>query len=173
MPPTVNLKSFVKSYTWLLRIGLTTGGVIIGFRIISLLVIYRYVQLDYYLSLVAVAFLLTGLFINRSSAKIETTAGHPGPVSLPARPSESEAPSAPSAVSEPVQELLVLLTSKEFLVLRLLAEGKTNKEIAVLHCVELSTVKTHVNNLYAKLNVSNRAQARARYVEMTQKLPIS
>lgn len=146
---TAGLKTFVKTYAWLLRIGLITAAVIIGFQVIGQLVIYRYLKLDYYLSLVAVAFLAAGLLLRR-----------------PARP-------APAPQVSPQPDLLTLLTSKEYLVLRLLAEGKTNKEIAVAHSVEVSTVKTHVNNIYAKLSVSNRAQARARYAEIAARMPIS
>jgi DNA-binding CsgD family transcriptional regulator len=155
-----SLKTFVKSHAWLLRIGLITAMVIIGFQVIGQLVIYRYLKLDYYLSLVAVAFLAAGLLLKRPE-RAANRQDHPAP----------EAPDTPEPTATP--DLLTLLTSKEYLVLRLLAEGKTNKEIAVAHSVEVSTVKTHVNNIYAKLSVSNRAQARARYAEIAARMPIS
>jgi LuxR family maltose regulon positive regulatory protein len=44
-------------------------------------------------------------------------------------------------------------------VLRLLAAGRSNQEIAQELVVSLNTVKTHVKNLYSKLQVSSRAQA--------------
>ena len=37
-----------------------------------------------------------------------------------------------------------------------IAEGKSNKEIASELFISLSTVKTHINNLYKKLDVSSR-----------------
>jgi NarL family two-component system response regulator LiaR len=43
--------------------------------------------------------------------------------------------------------------------LRLLARGKANKQIARELLVAVSTVKTHVNNLYRKLDVTSRTQA--------------
>jgi NarL family two-component system response regulator LiaR len=53
----------------------------------------------------------------------------------------------------------VSLTGRETDVLRLLAMGKANKEIAVeLHLGE-TTVKTHVSNILMKLGVSSRTQA--------------
>ena len=61
-----------------------------------------------------------------------------------------------------------LLSAKELQVLKLVAEGKTNKEIAALQYIEVSTVKTHVNNIYTKLSVSNRKEARTKYAEMAQ-----
>lgn len=51
------------------------------------------------------------------------------------------------------------LTEREIDVLRLLAQGQSNKEIAHrLHVVE-DTVKTHVRHILAKLNVQSRTQA--------------
>lgn len=51
------------------------------------------------------------------------------------------------------------LTEREAEVLRLLAQGKSNKEIAQrLHVVE-DTVKTHVRHILAKLGVQSRTQA--------------
>lgn len=51
------------------------------------------------------------------------------------------------------------LTDKEKEILKLLAEGKTNKEIALELYVELSTVKTHINSIYKQLKLSNRKEA--------------
>ncbi|MFV0593006.1 MAG: LuxR C-terminal-related transcriptional regulator [Draconibacterium sp.] len=51
------------------------------------------------------------------------------------------------------------LTLKQQEILKLLANGKTNKEIAQELFVELSTVKTHINNIYRQLNVDSRKQA--------------
>lgn len=52
-----------------------------------------------------------------------------------------------------------LLTEKEQVIWRSLASGKTNKEIAAELFIELSTVKTHINNLYKRLGVTNRKEA--------------
>jgi len=62
-----------------------------------------------------------------------------------------------SAVRTP--ELLEPLTPREMDVLRLLAQGQSNKEIArILHLVE-ETVKSHVRHILAKLGVQSRTQA--------------
>ena len=51
------------------------------------------------------------------------------------------------------------LTDREIEVLRLLAQGQANKEIArALHIAE-KTVKTHVSNILAKLSLQSRTQA--------------
>lgn len=64
-----------------------------------------------------------------------------------------------------VQELG--LTAREFEILQLISEGKTNKDIAEALFVTLSTIKTHVSNLYVKLDVKNRTQALAKAKEMS------
>lgn len=51
------------------------------------------------------------------------------------------------------------LTQRENAVLRLLAEGKANKEIASALSIGEATVKTHVSNILAKLGVQSRTQA--------------
>jgi DNA-binding NarL/FixJ family response regulator len=51
------------------------------------------------------------------------------------------------------------LTTRELEVLKLIAEGKANKEIgSQLHIAE-STVKLHVNTLFEKLGVKSRTEA--------------
>ena len=51
-----------------------------------------------------------------------------------------------------------LLTDREREVLQLLAEGRSNKEVAALLDVGLSTVETHRANLMQKLNLHNTAE---------------
>jgi LuxR family transcriptional regulator, maltose regulon positive regulatory protein len=56
----------------------------------------------------------------------------------------------------------VSLSEREIEVLRLVAAGLSNSEIADTIIVSLETVKWHVKNIYRKLNVSSRTQALAR-----------
>ncbi|MGA7858320.1 MAG: response regulator transcription factor [Terracidiphilus sp.] len=51
------------------------------------------------------------------------------------------------------------LTTRELEVLRLLARGLTNREIANVYSISASTVKNHVNSLLAKLEVADRTEA--------------
>jgi two-component system, NarL family, response regulator NreC len=51
-----------------------------------------------------------------------------------------------------------LLTDREKEVLQLLAEGRSNKEVATLLALGLSTVETHRANLMQKLNLHNTAE---------------
>ena len=83
-----------------------------------------------------------------------------------ARPGDDEAqegtsPAAPSAPT-PAQPLLDPLTERELEVLRLIAAGLSNREIADRLVLALSTVKSYVNTIYSKLQVQSRTQAVAR-----------
>ena len=54
------------------------------------------------------------------------------------------------------------LTDRELGVLRLIADGRTNREIATELFLAEGTVKNHVTNVLAKLNVRDRTQAALR-----------
>ena len=54
------------------------------------------------------------------------------------------------------------LSARELEVLRLIATGLTNQEIAERLVVSVGTVKTHINNIFSKLSVGNRTRAVAR-----------
>jgi LuxR family maltose regulon positive regulatory protein len=58
------------------------------------------------------------------------------------------------------------LSERELEVLRLIAAGYVNQDIAENLVVAISTVKTHVNHLFAKLGVRTRAQAIVRGQEL-------
>jgi LuxR family transcriptional regulator, maltose regulon positive regulatory protein len=54
------------------------------------------------------------------------------------------------------------LSERELEVMQLIAAGLTNQEISEQLFISLNTVKTHIKNIYQRLEVSNRAQAIAR-----------
>lgn len=57
------------------------------------------------------------------------------------------------------RQMIDPLSEREQEVLRLIAEGQSNQQIAQTLVVAESTIKTHLNNIYAKLNVNSRLQA--------------
>jgi ATP/maltotriose-dependent transcriptional regulator MalT len=69
-----------------------------------------------------------------------------------------------SAISDP-------LSVREGYILDLIAQGRSNKEIARSLCIAPETVKTHVKHIFIKLNVEKRAQAVSRAHSLGHYLP--
>jgi DNA-binding NarL/FixJ family response regulator len=59
-------------------------------------------------------------------------------------------------------QLVTPLSEREFEVMQLLYDGKTNQQIASDLFISLNTLKKHINNAYFKLDVSSRTIAVAR-----------
>ena len=80
-----------------------------------------------------------------------TFAGNGAPAA-PVRAAESEAPPPTMRESAP-------LTKRELEILRLVAEGHSNSQLARILWVTEQTVKFHLSNIYRKLDVANRTEA--------------
>ncbi len=76
-----------------------------------------------------------------------------------ARPASTPAQVAATELTEP-------LTMREVEILRLIAAGMRNQEIADQLFISLSTVKRHIANAYGKLGVRHRTEAAARANEL-------
>ncbi len=72
----------------------------------------------------------------------------------------------PGAPERVLEALAGILSARETEALRLIASGKTNRQIAQELMVSLSTVKTHVQRIIKKLGVSDRTQASVKALEM-------
>jgi LuxR family maltose regulon positive regulatory protein len=70
-------------------------------------------------------------------------------------PQQTLIPTVTPAISEP-------LSAREGAILKLIAEGLSNKEIARNLAIAPETVKSHVRHIFTKLNVEKRAQAVSR-----------
>ncbi len=68
----------------------------------------------------------------------------------PARTTRGQAPAAPLG-----------LTAREFEVLRLVADGRSNPEIAARLFISPKTVSVHVSNILAKMGLASRGEAAA------------
>ncbi|MEW6504926.1 MAG: LuxR C-terminal-related transcriptional regulator [Chloroflexota bacterium] len=66
---------------------------------------------------------------------------------------------SPSPKASPEEELLDRLSEQEIRVLKLIAAGKSNREIAGELVISVGTAKWHVHNVLQKLGVTNRTQA--------------
>jgi LuxR family transcriptional regulator, maltose regulon positive regulatory protein len=95
-------------------------------------------------------------FLGRLARALEPAAAGAGP------PATSTARSPAAAVPGLVEPL----SGRELEVLRLLAAGRPNQEIAEELVVALSTVKKHVTHILDKLGATNRTQATARAREL-------
>jgi LuxR family maltose regulon positive regulatory protein len=71
-----------------------------------------------------------------------------------------------SSIHRPSSTLVEPLSERELEVLRLIAEGFSNPEIAQRLFLALNTVKVHTRNIYGKLGVRNRTHAVARAREL-------
>ena len=67
-------------------------------------------------------------------------------------------------LSRPGADPFSTLTAREQELLASLSRGRTNQQIAADLTISLNTVKFHLKNLYGKLDVKNRAQAVACYL---------
>jgi DNA-binding NarL/FixJ family response regulator len=68
-------------------------------------------------------------------------------------------PSLPSDANSGVSNTPDTLTQREEEILKLIAAGKDNRDIAAALKIEEKTVKNHINNIYSKIGVNNRTEA--------------
>ena len=74
-------------------------------------------------------------------------------------PSSATGDSSPNISSPAAAQAVSSLTGRERDVLELIAAGLSNREIAQRLFISEATVKTHINNLFAKLDLRDRAHA--------------
>lgn len=124
--------------------------IIFGSLIISLLVLFQLgkysiasgnLKTEFVIAVIALVFFFIGLIINSKSNRQD--------VENSARISEIN--------TEKIEELGI--TSREHEILVKISEGLSNKEIADQLFVSESTIKSHVSNLFIKLDVKRRTQA--------------
>ena len=90
------------------------------------------------------------------------------PGARPEAPTEPPGEDPKDAVSpaRPVEPLADPLTERELAVLKLVAAGRTNREVAKELFVAEGTVKAHVASIYRKLGVHSRAEAVLRAADL-------
>ena len=117
-------------------------------------------SIEIYVGIIAVLFMLLGIWVANQLSKPQVqTVFIEKEVLL-------EPLSAPIVNENELQKLN--LSTREYEVLQLLAQGYSNAEIAERLFLSLSTIKTHVSNLFVKMDVKSRTQA----IEKAQRLNI-
>ena len=103
--------------------------------------------------------------VDASGAGASSTAGgagspaHEGAVRSAGGGGEGAVPPASELSQAAVAQRFPVLTQRESEVVALVARGLNNAEIASALFVSVATVKTHINSIFAKLGVRDRAQA--------------
>ena len=146
-----NIKSFLQFHTATIFYGICLALLLFLLKWLEL----RFIIFDYSLEIYigAIAFIFTGLGIwlalKLSKPKIETVVV------------EKEVYISRNEIFVLNESLVAKLdlSNRELKILGLMAEGNSNQEIANRTFVSLSTVKTHNQNLFEKLDVKRRTQA--------------
>ena len=140
--------------------GVLIALILIGVKLIEYNYFSYKIGLDTYVAVIATAFLIIGIYLGltynkRQEAKLLNK------IRL-----ESKSPGfhSPSINFDAVNG--TDLSKRELEVLKEIATGCTNKEIAENLFVSENTVKTHINNIFMKLEVNRRTQAISRAREM-------
>ncbi|MCB0278791.1 MAG: DNA-binding response regulator [Calditrichaeota bacterium] len=120
-----------------LRYGSLLALMLVLFKTIEYSFFAEKITLDLYLGIVALFFLVIGSFIG-----LRMRAKHKEKVAITIELNQTD-----------------LLSERECEVLKLMAEGCTNQEIADRLFVSINTTKTHLKHIFEKLNVTNRTQA--------------
>jgi DNA-binding CsgD family transcriptional regulator len=117
-------------------------------------------SVEFYIGAVALIFTLLGIWIAHKIIKPKTEHIIVEKEVLVMPPSE--------LFFDEAQLKKLNLTGRENEVLQLLVKGYSNAEIAEVLFLSVSTIKTHVSNLFIKLEVTNRLKA----IEKAKKLNI-
>lgn len=118
-------------------------------------------SLDIYIGLIAVFFTILGVWIATWLVR---------PTTQTVIVEREVYPSQPEEFTVNKTELTKLnLSNREYDVLQLLAKGYSNADIAETLFLSVSTVKTHVSNLFVKMDVKSRTQA----IEKAKRLKIT
>ena len=143
--------------------GVLLGVILSAFKLFEYSYFSRRITLDIYLGITAAVFLAVGLIIGMKSRK-RGEARTTEEKDVVSEETDTSLPFLPPTI--PGTTIEIALSDRELEVLNHIAEGRTNPEIAEVLFLSPNTIKTHVSNIYRKLDVERRAQAVARAKEL-------
>lgn len=133
------------------RRGFWTTVALYGFALAALVIVLKYIEYRYllrdlgtevYVGVVAVLFTALGIWMGSRLLSRKKAA----PISAPHTPDEGALRSTG-------------ISARELEVLQLIAQGRSNQEIADRLFISLPTVKSHSSSLFVKLDVRRRTEA--------------
>ena len=145
--------------TTVLKYGLLVGIVTVVLRLLTKSVVFGHFSVELYASIIAIAFLSIGVYVGIRHKTVKRYLSNVRRAVTNLRRKPSAEPDTPPAYVEP-------LSKREREVLQLIAQGLSNEQAAERLFVSVSTVKTHLINIYSKLGVERRTQAVARAQEL-------
>ena len=116
------------------------AAVLIVLKISEASFLFRRLSVEYYLSIIAVIFLVFGIWVG-SKKQVKGS---------------EESTLDPEKLNDRLTELG--MSKREYEVLQKLAEGLSNKEIGEALFVSENTIKTHMANIFSKLNAKRRTE---------------
>lgn len=143
------LKQLFQRFRYILLYGMLMAVLVFVLKWLQ----WKYLVADHsseiYLGLIAVFFTLLGVWVASQlvKPKVQTVV------------IEKEVYVAPAEGVNEAELRKLNLTTREYEVLQQLTQGRSNAEIAENLFLSLSTVKTHVSNLFVKMDVKSRTQA--------------
>lgn len=132
----------------ILRFGLLIAALLILFQLSKMSLFIPDMSSDLIVGLVGASFIGLGIYLGLKFRKVEVV--EVGPL----------------VEIDQVQIKSLGLTEREMEVLQLISEGYSNVEIGEKLFVSENTIKTHVSNLFVKLDVKRRTQAVTRAKEL-------
>lgn len=139
--------TFLKDFKHIVIYGLTLAVLVFILKLLQWKFLIVDNAIDIYIGLIALFFTVLGIWIAKQliKPKIETLI------------IEKEIPEK-FEINE-IEPQKLNLSNREYEVLQLLAKGYSNNEISEQLFLSVSTIKTHVSNLFFKMDVKNRTQA--------------
>jgi DNA-binding CsgD family transcriptional regulator len=154
------MKNLILKNRFVLLYGFTLAILVLLLKWLQWKFVITDITVEVYAGLIAVFFTLLGVWIATQLIKprVETIVV------------EKEIyVTAPSELTVNTKELEKLkLSTREYEVLQLLVIGHSNADIAAALYLSLSTIKTHVSNIFLKMDVKSRTQA----IERARRLKI-